>query len=59
MEKDWKFSHIAFEVADLQQASEIMAAKGIPVAFHIRDAATYYDTRIYGNMLLELLQRTP
>ena len=50
-------NHIGFEVPDLKKAREIMAAKGVPVAFHIRDGATYYDTREYGNMLIELFQR--
>lgn len=48
-------NHIGFEVPDLEKARAIMAAKGVPVAFHIKDRATYYDTREYGNMLVELL----
>jgi len=33
-----------------------MASKGVPVACHIRDLATYYDTAEYGKLLLELRQ---
>lgn len=47
-------NHIGFEVPDLKKAREVMAQKGVPVAFHIRDSATYYDTAEYGNMMIEL-----
>lgn len=50
-------NHIGFEVPDLEKARAVMAAKGVPVAFHIDNRATYYDTREYGNMLVELLIR--
>ena len=49
-------NHVGFEVPDLEKARAIMAQKGVPVAFHIKDTATYYDTSEYGNMLIELFQ---
>ena len=49
-------NHVGFKVPDVQEARNAMAEKGIPVAFHIRDRATYYDTDEYGNMLIELLE---
>jgi methylmalonyl-CoA/ethylmalonyl-CoA epimerase len=49
-------NHIGYEVPDLQKARAIMTAKGVPVAFHIKDRATYYQTGESGNMLIELLQ---
>jgi methylmalonyl-CoA/ethylmalonyl-CoA epimerase len=48
--------HICFEVPDIAKARAAMAAKGVPVACHIRDLATYYDTAEYGKLLLELRQ---
>ncbi len=48
--------HTCFEVPDMARARASMAAKGVPVACHIRDLATYYDTAEYGNLLLELRQ---
>jgi catechol 2,3-dioxygenase-like lactoylglutathione lyase family enzyme len=48
--------HICFEVLDIAKARAAMAAKGVPVACHIRDLATYYDTAEYGKLLLELRQ---
>ena len=48
--------HICFEVPDMAKARAAMADKGVPVACHIRDLATYYDTAEYGNLFLELRQ---
>ena len=50
-------NHIGFEVPDLKKAGAIMAQKGVPVAFHIKDGATYYDTGAVGNELNKLFQR--
>jgi hypothetical protein len=50
------FHHICFEVPDMEKARASMAARGVPVACHIRDLATYYDTAAYGSPLLELRQ---
>ncbi len=52
-------NHIGFEVPNLERARAIMTKKGVPVAFHIKDTATYYDTGEYGNMLIELFQAPP
>jgi len=49
-------NHIGFEVPDLKKARAVMSQKGVPVAFHIKDGATYYDTRAVGNVLIELFQ---
>jgi methylmalonyl-CoA/ethylmalonyl-CoA epimerase len=51
-------SHVCFDVPDIAHARTQMAAKGVPVACHIRETTTYYNTGEQGNMLLELRQVT-
>ena len=48
--------HICFDVPNIQRARLELAEKGVPVACHIREQTTYYDTGEYGNMLLEIRQ---
>lgn len=52
-------NHIAFHVDDLDREKEKMAEKGIPVLFTVRDEngyMAYFDTRRFGNILIELIQ---
>jgi methylmalonyl-CoA/ethylmalonyl-CoA epimerase len=48
--------HICFDVPNIQRARLELAEKGVPVACHISEQTTYYDTGEYGNMLLEIRQ---
>ncbi|MBN1376353.1 MAG: VOC family protein, partial [Dehalococcoidia bacterium] len=47
-------NHVGFSVPDIEKARSIMAAKDIPVAFNIKNTATYYQTDKVGNVLIEI-----
>ncbi len=49
-------NHIAFTVDDLDSERTKLVEKGIPVMYEIK-GNTYFDTRKFGNVVLQLLQR--
>jgi 4-hydroxyphenylpyruvate dioxygenase-like putative hemolysin len=51
-------SHVCFDVPDIGRARAAMAAKGVPVACHIREATSYYDTTKDTGLQIELCQVT-
>ena len=47
-------NHIGYMVADLEKERQYLASKGVPVAYHVKNTASYYNTGEFGNMLVEL-----
>jgi methylmalonyl-CoA/ethylmalonyl-CoA epimerase len=47
-------NHIGYQVADLEKERAYLASRGVPVAFHVKNSASYYNTGENGNMLIEL-----
>jgi catechol 2,3-dioxygenase-like lactoylglutathione lyase family enzyme len=47
-------NHVGYMVEDLERERAYLEAKGVPLAFHVKNTASYYKPVEYGNLYLEL-----